>query len=317
MACQSGNRRLIVRYAVVAAGALVIGALMRHGPAGAQQTVVIGGSGLPPVEVNTGLLDRLGAPPGLGILLDPPGKMPRSQFLAGTISQAAPRPRAVLAAPPQPAPPAPPRPAPAAAARPLPMPSISTTEPLPLAEPAPRPMVTAEPAPPPEPTPVPAPAPAPEPMVTAAAPAPAPALMPAPEPAAPPAPAVEAPPPPAPQPQVAALPPAPAKAAPPDLLRIEYSGDAVKLPNGARDRLVALAGNLLEDESLRAQVKAYASGSSGSASAARRLSLSRALAVRALLIEEGVRSTRIDVRALGNRSEDGPPERVDVLVVSR
>lgn len=307
MACQSGNRRLIVRYAVVAAGVLAVGALVRPGPAGAQQTVVIGGSGLPPVEVNTGLLDRLGTPPGPGILLDPPGKMPRSQFLAGKISPAAPRPRTVLAAPPQPAPPAPPRPAPAAAARPVPMPSISTSEPLPLAEPAPRPMVTAEPAPPP----------APEPVVTAAAPEP----MPAPEPAAPPAPApapaVEAAPPPPPQPQVAALPPATAKAAPSDRLRIEFSGDSVNLPKGARDRLVALAGNLLEDESLRAQVKAYASGSSGSASAARRLSLSRALAVRALLIEEGVRSTRIDVRALGNRSEDGPPERVDVLVVSR
>lgn len=297
MACQSGNRRLILRYAVVAAGVLAVGALVRPGPAGAQQTVVIGGSGLPPVEVNTGLLDRLGAPPGPGILLDPPGTLPRSQFLAGKIPQAAPRPRAVLAAPPQPAPPAPPQPAPAAVAQPVPMPSISTSEPLPLAEPAPPP--------------------APEPVVTAAAPEP----MPAPEPAAPPAPApapaVEATPPPPPQPQVAALPPATAKAAPPDRLRIEFSGDSVNLPKDARDRLVALAGNLLEDESLRAQVKAYASGSSGSASAARRLSLSRALAVRALLIEEGVRSTRIDVRALGNRSEDGPPERVDVLVVSR
>ncbi|MCH7932288.1 MAG: hypothetical protein IH906_08805, partial [Proteobacteria bacterium] len=73
MACQSGNRRLILRYAVVAAGVLAVGALVRPGPAGAQQTVVIGGSGLPPVEVNTGLLDRLGAPPGPGILLDPPG----------------------------------------------------------------------------------------------------------------------------------------------------------------------------------------------------------------------------------------------------
>ena len=65
------------------------------------------------------------------------------------------------------------------------------------------------------------------------------------------------------------------------------------------------------------QVKAFAGGSSGSPSAARRLSLSRALAVRSFLIEEGVRSTRIDVRALGNRSKGGPPERVDVFVVNR
>jgi hypothetical protein len=32
-------------------------------------------------------------------------------------------------------------------------------------------------------------------------------------------------------------------------------------------------------------------------------------------MDQGVRSTRIDVRALGNRSEGGPPERVDIVVV--
>ncbi|MCH8925159.1 MAG: OmpA family protein [Proteobacteria bacterium] len=56
-----------------------------------------------------------------------------------------------------------------------------------------------------------------------------------------------------------------------------------------------------------------ASRSPGSASAARRLSLSRALAVRAYLIEQGVRSTRMDVRALGDKVPDGPADRVDVL----
>ena len=64
-------------------------------------------------------------------------------------------------------------------------------------------------------------------------------------------------------------------------------------------------------------MQAFAGGSSGSPSVARRLSLSRALAVRAFLIEEGVRSTRIDVRALGNRAEGGPAERVDVVLVNR
>ncbi len=296
MACQRRNRRLIVRRTVVAAGVLAIGALAQHGPAGAQQTVVVGGSGLPPVEVNLGALESLGAPPGPAILLDPPGRMPRSDFLAGKIPQPASQPSAAFTAPL-----APPKPAPAAIAQPAPKPS--TSQPLLLAEPtlapAPQPAVTAEPIPAPEPVP------APEPAVAAAEPAPAPA--------------VEAVPPPEPEAEVAALPPAEAmaKTAPPDMLRIEYSGDAANLPGGARDQLVTLAKRLLQDESLRAEVKAYASGSSGSASAARRLSLSRALAVRALLIEEGVRSTRIDVRALGNRSEEGPPERVDVLLVNR
>ncbi len=70
-------------------------------------------------------------------------------------------------------------------------------------------------------------------------------------------------------------------------------------------------------ETLRVQVKAYASGAGGSASAARRLSLSRALAVRAFLINQGIRSTRIDVRALGSRAEGGPPDRVDVILAGR
>jgi len=63
------------------------------------------------------------------------------------------------------------------------------------------------------------------------------------------------------------------------------------------------------------QLLAYAEGSADTASQARRLSLSRALAVRAYLIDLGVRSTRMDVRALGPKTDDGPADRVDVVVV--
>ena len=70
-----------------------------------------------------------------------------------------------------------------------------------------------------------------------------------------------------------------------------------------------------DEERTRLQLKAYASAQDSSASAARRLSLSRALAVRSFLIESGVSSTRIDVRALGAKSEAGPPDRVDLVVV--
>ncbi len=64
----------------------------------------------------------------------------------------------------------------------------------------------------------------------------------------------------------------------------------------------------------RLQLKAYASG--GTASAARRMSLNRALTVRSYLIAQGIRSTRIDVRALGI-ADEGPPDRVDLLLVKR
>lgn len=76
-------------------------------------------------------------------------------------------------------------------------------------------------------------------------------------------------------------------------------------------------GRLAKDASLRVQLMAYADGDNDGANKARRLSLSRALAVRAYLIDNEITSTRMDVRALGNRSDDGPADRVDVVVVNR
>jgi hypothetical protein len=71
------------------------------------------------------------------------------------------------------------------------------------------------------------------------------------------------------------------------------------------------------NERLRAQIIAYAAGSNDSASEARRLSLSRALAVCAYLIEKGVASTRLDVRALGHQVDSGSPDRVDIALAAR
>jgi hypothetical protein len=81
--------------------------------------------------------------------------------------------------------------------------------------------------------------------------------------------------------------------------------------------LKELADRMKTQESLRLQVVAYAAGDDLSASAARRLSLSRALAVRTFLIDNGVRSTRIDVRALGDKVPDQPANRVDLSFSDR
>jgi hypothetical protein len=78
-----------------------------------------------------------------------------------------------------------------------------------------------------------------------------------------------------------------------------------------------VAKSMKQDGNLRLQLLAYAGGGAQTPSQARRLSLSRALAVRSKLIEKGIRSTRIDVRALGNKSEGGPPDRVDIIITSR
>ena len=89
------------------------------------------------------------------------------------------------------------------------------------------------------------------------------------------------------------------------------------LPDTAQGDLDALATRLRRDETLRVQLLAYADGPDDDANRARRLSLSRALAVRAYLIDKQIQSTRMDVRALGNRTSDSPKDRVDVVLVNR
>lgn len=62
-------------------------------------------------------------------------------------------------------------------------------------------------------------------------------------------------------------------------------------------------------------VVAYAAGTPEDPSTARRLSLSRALAVRSALMANGVSSSRIFVRALGAKEGDTTPDRVDLAVL--
>lgn len=62
-------------------------------------------------------------------------------------------------------------------------------------------------------------------------------------------------------------------------------------------------------------VVAYAAGTPEDPSTARRLSLSRALAVRSALMADGVSSSRIFVRALGAKEGDTTPDRVDLAVL--
>ncbi len=110
--------------------------------------------------------------------------------------------------------------------------------------------------------------------------------------------------------QTAALPPA---ATVEGQLRIEFPEGSAEIPESARQSLDGLASQLNSDQAMRVQLLAYASGSADAASRARRMSLSRALAVRAYLIAQGVRSTRMDVRALGNNVEGEPADRVDII----
>ncbi len=62
----------------------------------------------------------------------------------------------------------------------------------------------------------------------------------------------------------------------------------------------------------------HATGGADDAMEARRVSLARAVAVRAYLVAKGVPSLRIDVRALGNHVDNGPvADQLDLVVVSQ
>ncbi len=254
-----------------------------------EQTIVVGGEGRPSVEVDLSVLNELGRPLTAPQLLMPLPSAPRSRLslkppegVQPLVSVRPARKASTLKAPTTATPPRvaalPRRPAP-----PAPMPPATRP-----------PRLTAAPPPPPTAT--------------------APTLRPAPPPAA----AKAAPRAPAPT-RTAALPPpkAPAPATEVGTTRVRFDGRSTKLSGTARQGLEGLAGKLKGNETLRIQLLAYAEGTAETANEARRTSLSRALVVRSFLIQQGVRSTRIDVRALGNKTEEDPKDRVDMLVVKR
>tara|TARA_E500000318_G_scaffold101870_1_gene105726 strand:- start:34 stop:1191 length:1158 start_codon:yes stop_codon:yes gene_type:complete len=123
--------------------------------------------------------------------------------------------------------------------------------------------------------------------------------------------------------QVAAASPAPKTPAPAPkassggAISIAFDAETKSLPTNASGTLNEVAEKMKADKSMRVQLLAYASAGERSEAKARRLSLSRALEVRSYLIGKGIASTRMDVRALGNQSPSGSPDRVDLTLVNR
>ncbi len=310
-----------------------------HG-ASAQTSYVGGGS----VIVNMQALDRLGPPlPGFANNQDPGSPALGGPALKPLLGDSGPAPASVKLRPPRAAKTASaPAAAPAVAKTPTPAPAqVATTPrrtggsrgegtssapqtpavvvnlPPPVTDAAPansgRPLQL--PAPPSAAVPV-APVPAAPAPATPAPVMPAPAAV-AQAPAAP-APAAPRASNPAAQ-QSALLTPPPVSSAAPSAGQVNLNFDAGKsdLSGEGSGALEALARALANTED-RIQIRAYASASGAdAASGARRLSLSRALAVRGFLIDRGIRSTRIDVRALGAPGDNSPPDRVEVVPVGR
>ncbi|RED49765.1 OmpA family protein [Aestuariispira insulae] len=97
-------------------------------------------------------------------------------------------------------------------------------------------------------------------------------------------------------------------------LSIKFPDGISDLPAGVKPALDKLALRMESDEDLRVQLLGYAAAKGESPSQARRMSLFRALSVRTYLMKKGVRSTRMDVRALGSKVESGNPDRVDIVI---
>jgi len=117
--------------------------------------------------------------------------------------------------------------------------------------------------------------------------------------------------------QKASLQPAAALLLPGQAMKIVFDASTTKLPSSARAGLKGVAAKMKGQDKMRMQLISYADSDGLSASQARRISLSRALAVRSYLIKNGVQSTRIDVRALGNKTSAAPANRVEIMVVER
>jgi outer membrane protein OmpA-like peptidoglycan-associated protein len=95
---------------------------------------------------------------------------------------------------------------------------------------------------------------------------------------------------------------------------VNFAKDATDMPPGVTPFLSGLIKELKADQSIRLQLKGYAGSAEGSPGQARRVSLFRALSVRKYLIKQGIRSTRMDIRALGSKVKKGKPDRVDIEV---
>ncbi|TQV81723.1 OmpA family protein [Denitrobaculum tricleocarpae] len=100
-------------------------------------------------------------------------------------------------------------------------------------------------------------------------------------------------------------------------VQVLFNSTEAGLSGPAQSALESVAQAMLEDESSEVQLFAYAGQADIDATQARRLSLSRAMAVRAFLIGKGVRPARMQVRALGNKTTSGSPDRVDVVPAKR
>lgn len=95
-------------------------------------------------------------------------------------------------------------------------------------------------------------------------------------------------------------------------LTLEFDRTSENLNAAAQEKLKNIVAHMKTDAEAKLQVRAYATGEDGSKSAARSKSLTRATEVRSFLMDNGIKPTRVIVRALGQETDRKPLDRIDL-----
>lgn len=96
-------------------------------------------------------------------------------------------------------------------------------------------------------------------------------------------------------------------------MTLEFDRTSESLSEAARRKLQSIIMHMNADTNTKLQVRAYATGEDGSKSAARSKSLTRATEIRSFLMDNGIKPTRVIVRALGQETDRKPLDRVDLI----
>jgi|GEM_PF-4052369 len=85
------------------------------------------------------------------------------------------------------------------------------------------------------------------------------------------------------------------------LLSFAFEGNNIEIPDSDKEKISSIVKPLLSSNH-RIKVMSYAKGVDGDINSSRRISLQRAIAVRAQMIQVGLDKTRINVQAIGNNT---------------
>lgn len=102
----------------------------------------------------------------------------------------------------------------------------------------------------------------------------------------------------------------------PAFARVLFEAESTSILSSVRAGLDETAERLKQSAE-RIQLKAYGGARGDLSSDSRKLSLKRALAVYNYLRDQGVLTSRMDVRAFGGARDDGPQNRVDIVLQKR